>query len=199
MTAEQRERARAASTKYNALHREERRAADRKRYAENREKMLAQDKKYHDAHRERYRAHSRKHHVEHGAERREERKPYDKKRYAENRETVRLRSKKYYAEHREQMWASELKRKYGLTPERWEVWYKEGCWLCRRPFDDKGRKKVHVDHDHATGTARGLAHAKCNSIIGLADEDTNRLRQIADSLDRYRAGTLRLIAGGVQP
>lgn len=47
-------------------------------------------------------------------------------------------------------------------------------WLC-------------VDHCHTTHDVRGLLCSKCNTSIGYADDDAQRLRQLADYLDRHAA------------
>ena len=57
-----------------------------------------------------------------------------------------------------------LKRKYGLTPERWEEMYTEqggGCLICTNTED------LVVDHNHDTGEVRGLLCRKCNSGLGM--------------------------------
>lgn len=96
-------------------------------------------------------------------------------------------------------------------PDEWARLYEaqEGlCYLCLRPLPEN-RTSVHVDHDHSCcdpgpkGRAtrscqycrRGLAHERCNQIWGLAREDPDMLRAIADQGERVRDETLRRIAG----
>lgn len=63
------------------------------------------------------------------------------------------------------------------------------CYLCRRPL--LPGQDIHVDHDHThcpggrvtrscPACRRGLAHAACNQIWGLAMEDPGLLRTIAE-------------------
>ena len=40
-----------------------------------------------------------------------------------------------------------------------------------------------VDHDHETGTIRGLLCLKCNRILGLAQDNPDLLRKLADYLE----------------
>lgn len=47
-----------------------------------------------------------------------------------------------------------------------------GCAICGQP---PGARRLHVDHDHLTGTARGLCCWACNATIGRARENTLRL------------------------
>lgn len=83
------------------------------------------------------------------------------------------------------------------------------CYLCLRPMSPLPSRQVHADHDGtcplcgpstAKGTRscpacrRGLAHAACNQLIGLAGEDTAVLRLIADSFAPVRAAVRERIA-----
>lgn len=85
-----------------------------------------------------------------------------------------------------------LRKTHGLRPADWDAMWKaqEGrCYLC----DDElspDQKAVHVDHDHECCPRRkscplcrrGLACAKCNQLVGLAEDDPARLETIAAAL-----------------
>jgi hypothetical protein len=43
-----------------------------------------------------------------------------------------------------------------------------------------------VDHCHTTGRVRGILHAKCNMMLGLADDDARRAARAAQYLDKHR-------------
>lgn len=47
------------------------------------------------------------------------------------------------------------------------------CAICRGPWGNKG---YHVDHCHTGGQVRGLLCLKCNSGLGMFDDDVERLR-----------------------
>lgn len=69
--------------------------------------------------------------------------------------------------------------RYGLTIASYEALVKEQnglCMICRKvPTMGRG-KRLYVDHCHKTGRVRGLLCNRCNSAIGLFDEDPARMR-----------------------
>lgn len=80
---------------------------------------------------------------------------------------------------------SNLKKKYGITPEGYAEQLKKqggGCAGCGVPVD--GKKQLAVDHNHETGKVRGLLCFHCNTILGKAGEDPQRLRALAGYLER---------------
>lgn len=65
--------------------------------------------------------------------------------------------------------AATLKRQYGLTQVQWDAKLAvQGgvCAICKGA-QSKGRKSFCTDHDHKTGTVRGLLCHPCNVAIGL--------------------------------
>ena len=76
-------------------------------------------------------------------------------------------------DHRDRQW----RRNYGIDLEGYlDLLDKQGggCAICRGGTN--GRGVFHVDHCHDTGKVRGLLCAKCNILLGHADDDTARLR-----------------------
>lgn len=55
------------------------------------------------------------------------------------------------------------------------------CAACRDSltFD----RNTHVEHNHATGTIRGLVCRWCNVALGFAKDDTSRLRALIRYLE----------------
>lgn len=79
-----------------------------------------------------------------------------------------------------------LLKEYGITLEDYESLLIEQdgvCAICSS--DDPGRgmggQRLHfsVDHDHATGRVRGLLCSPCNIVIGLFQDDAERLFEAA--------------------
>ena len=133
----------------------------RKRYAEDAEyraRRLAHNRAYHRKHRQRINARLR------------ERWWSD----AEYRERKRARLK-------------EITRRtaYGLTTADYERMRSEQngvCVICKR----ESRRKLGVDHCHATGNVRGLLCHKCNTALGFFDDDSDRMREAGAYVDRAR-------------
>lgn len=70
-----------------------------------------------------------------------------------------------------------IKRQYGMTLAEYDALLERqngGCGICKG--GTKGRGRFHVDHCHETGRVRGLLCAKCNILLGHADDDTKLLR-----------------------
>jgi Autographiviridae endonuclease VII len=131
-----------------------------------------------------------------------------RKRYAEDpqfRAKVRASRQAYRERHREQIRARAREKlssdpefrererarrivawrrsAYGLSLEDYERMVTEQnglCLICRR----KARRGLCVDHCHATRKVRGLLCDKCNTALGLLDDDADRLRKAGAYVDR---------------
>ncbi|GGU54675.1 endonuclease domain-containing protein [Streptomyces lavendofoliae] len=79
-----------------------------------------------------------------------------------------------------------LRRLYGITIDQYrakEAEQQGRCGLCRCiPQTDR---RMHVDHDHATGKLRDLLCHHCNLLLGNAQDSVERLRQAIAYLDRH--------------
>lgn len=83
-----------------------------------------------------------------------------------------------------------LQQKYKITPEQYDaVLEKQGhrCAICRCTNPKGATATWHVDHDHHTGTVRGLLCGRCNRGLGMYDDDPSVLRRAADYIDEYKA------------
>lgn len=75
-------------------------------------------------------------------------------------------------------------RKFKLTKESYLAMLAEQhgrCALCGEPLTSGWV----IDHDHMTMQVRGLVHARCNSLLGFANEDPRRLQAAIDYLKRH--------------
>jgi Recombination endonuclease VII len=195
-TEEQRAAARARTKAWNAANPERKRATDKAYHAANRERLSAYHRAYHEANRDRELARSK---AWYAANR--ERAIAQGKAYRQaNPERKRATDKAYYEANRAKIDAqakvSRMFKRHGLTPEAWAaIWQSQDgrCYLGGESLADA--KSVHIDHDHSCcpenyscdQCRRGLACNRCNVLIGLAGDDPERLRRIADNLDRAAA------------
>lgn len=77
-------------------------------------------------------------------------------------------------------------RKYGFTPETYELALKEQdykCAICRT--DNNNNRDWHVDHDHQTGQTRGILCHHCNLMLGNARDNPSVLSAGILYLERY--------------
>ena len=58
-------------------------------------------------------------------------------------------------------------RRQGIDPAAAEALHRAGggCQICRRTD-----RRMHIDHDHATGLVRGRLCGPCNQAIGLLND-----------------------------
>lgn len=77
-------------------------------------------------------------------------------------------------------------RKYGITLAQYDEMYAaQGgeCAICAATSD----RRLHVDHDHATGAVRSLLCTRCNPGIGYFMDDPALLRAAADYLEAHQS------------
>ena len=62
------------------------------------------------------------------------------------------------------------------------------CGLCKSEFKDtdKNRKDMVIDHCHATGKVRGILCRKCNTGLGLFNEDPDLLLKSYEYIKKHR-------------
>lgn len=90
------------------------------------------------------------------------------------------------------------RHRYGITLEQraqMAIDQQGLCYLCAEPLPSDTRK-VHTDHDRMCcpgkkkscgKCVRGLACEGCNTGIGLLGEDPDRIRRVADNLEKAHA------------
>ena len=75
-----------------------------------------------------------------------------------------------------------------MTPDDFNVLLKKQnsvCAVCRTT-KPSGRGTWHVDHDHTTGKIRGLLCHKCNTGIGLFNDNPQLLQQAKEYLIEHQ-------------
>ncbi|ERB55293.1 hypothetical protein N806_29715 [Rhodococcus sp. P27] len=75
--------------------------------------------------------------------------------------------------------AKHIEATYGITTdEYWAIYESQGkvCAICKRA--NGSRKRLSVDHDHATGEVRGLLCTPCNrNVLGHLRDDAQALQR----------------------
>lgn len=82
-----------------------------------------------------------------------------------------------------------LRHHYGISvSEREDLAVEQGfgCAACGE-LEVPGSMSLHVDHDHSTGSVRGLLCGNCNRAIGLFRDNPRALRRAASYLEVSRA------------
>lgn len=110
---------------------------------------------------------------------------YDQKEYqrayrSRNKERLRAKNKEWAQRNPELLYWYNVKQRYGITREQWELLFeRQGrrCAICRTdtPGGRGKRRGWHVDHDHGTGQVRGLLCYGCNGGLGFFKENPDVL------------------------
>ena len=76
-------------------------------------------------------------------------------------------------------------RQYGIGFDEYNEMFKEQggeCAICKTHQNELD-KPLYIDHDHDTGDVRGLLCMKCNTALGLLQDDVISLQRAAEYLD----------------
>lgn len=83
-----------------------------------------------------------------------------------------------------------LKWKYGIDRSEFDALAAmQGgrCAICQEtPSPTRQGKTLHIDHDHISGSVRGLLCHRCNLVLGHVDESVEVLRAAIEYLQRYK-------------
>lgn len=131
---------------------------------------------------------------EHREKNREERLETYKKYYQKNIEKIKDYRQAYYISNKKHLnqynktcfKKHHLKRKYGITQLYFDNMLSEQnhtCAICHS-INISG-KALAVDHDHSTGTIRGLLCYRCNMLLGYAKDNIKTLGNAIKYLRRH--------------
>lgn len=96
------------------------------------------------------------------------------------------RATKWNKENPHKLRIRSIKKKYGLSFEKYEEMFKKQdgkCKICNQPEVDRDKntqniKFLAVDHSHETGKVRGLLCRKCNISLGILNENIETLKNM---------------------
>jgi hypothetical protein len=110
-----------------------------------------------------------------------------------NPEKAKASVEKFMGKHPHNKKNFHLRRKYGISLQDIYdvVELQGGCAVCHSPTPRKvsrtgGPGEWTVDHDHETGKVRGIVCHPCNTALGMADDSAERLRALADYLEKNK-------------
>lgn len=122
-----------------------------------------------------------------------DRQEYQRQYRLKNRDAINERKRKRYQANPDKEITASRQVRHGPGSELdiAEMWSRQGgcCYLCGDSLI--AGRDTHVDHDHVCCPRhrscrlcrRGLACSACNRILGLAADDPDRLRRIADNFE----------------
>lgn len=114
--------------------------------------------------------------------------------YYRNREKRLAHMKQAYQQNKETHQAYKRKLAYGVTQEQYErLLDSQGgvCALCLKP-----PKSPCIDHDHHSGSARGVLCKPCNSSLGLAHDNPETLKRMLIYLAVHNGGSFQCPVDG---
>lgn len=116
-------------------------------------------------------------------------KEYNKEYRKKNVEKLNANNKKWREENKEQdalvMLKARLKRKYNLSIDEYKTLIESqnnSCKVCGAHAKNNLKGKLYIDHCHTTGKVRGLLCMKCNSALGLLNDDKELIQNLLDYL-----------------
>jgi hypothetical protein len=115
--------------------------------------------------------------IEHSEKRKETNKKYKDK----NKEKIKKYRSEYNLLHRD-------KRTYGLKIDDYNLILKKQnnkCSICGKELK-KGSGGRALDHCHITGKIRGILCMKCNTSLGLVEENINILQSMITYLELHK-------------
>ena len=111
---------------------------------------------------------------------------YSKKYSKTHRESIRSHQKIFRKNNTNKIVDNALKRLYGISLMEYnKILEKQGyrCAICSTETPTRGNKFFIVDHNHITGTVRGLLCHKCNSAIAAFNVDLLGVSFICKAID----------------
>jgi hypothetical protein len=108
-----------------------------------------------------------------------------------NKDIIREKQKKYYSQNKEKIilreYQNDIIKNYGIDINDYEKIFKdqeERCAICGIALKQLNHRVLFIDHDHVSGSIRGLLCSNCNKGIGLFKDDIKILENAINYLSR---------------
>lgn len=98
-------------------------------------------------------------------------------------------SGKYRSECKECLSRLATVRDTGWTQEAYDIAFKEQhgrCAICGKELSSTRYTRLTGDHDHKTGKLRGLLCTKCNTALGLVEENIDTIENMIAYIRKYQ-------------
>lgn len=115
--------------------------------------------------------------------------------YRKNIAKMRKYSREYWnrSENKIKNRDSKLRNDYGISLEDYKKMFdiqKGVCAICGLFPYHKTQRTLAVDHNHTTGKVRALLCHKCNSAIGMLNEDVQIIQKVIEYLNKHNGRTI---------
>lgn len=113
---------------------------------------------------------------------------YQKKYQEKNKEKIKEKKKHYHTQTKEYRRWYTIKLRYGITKEEYEnmlLMQNGGCAICQTTKSGhKNTNEMVVDHCHKTKKVRGLLCNRCNTLLGLIDDNSTFMENVSNYLKK---------------
>lgn len=113
---------------------------------------------------------------------------YQKEYQEKNKEKIKEKKKHYHTQTKEYRRWYTIKMRYGITKEEYEailLSQNNKCAICENTKSGhKNTDEMVVDHCHKTQKVRGLLCNRCNTLLGLIDDNPEFMQNISKYLKK---------------
>ena len=102
-----------------------------------------------------------------------------------NRERVAANVAAWHVANRDRRRYYRIEKAYGLTRDAYESMYKAQSGKCAICECQQPKSKLHIDHDHSSGSVRALLCFRCNAGIGLFWDKSELLAKASAYIERH--------------
>lgn len=118
---------------------------------------------------------------------------YTKEYRTKNRDSIRAKKRQAHKNNPDLKRKHYLKSEYGMTIEEYEIKLASqggACAVCKSTSPKCiQHKHLYIDHCHATGKIRDILCGRCNAAIGQAEENPERLEDLAAYIRKHKEST----------